>query len=717
MSPTNPTRMKPTMNPLRRVRRSFTRVVEQLPLCLAAGLGLLGAWAADVPAPPPVASTQVGVWRVYHISYTLRHRWHALLCDARTFQQLTRDIYAQSGGFFTLLFVAVLAEKTRMVLTWFLFNHILFLTEAGMARGEFDVEGIAWTVAMRILVGILFAALGYWVRRAESTVSSKIVRHFEARVFEWKACADSATLKKHTHDGETPSAESIWSAYRGVLDALGNVAAIAAQIFFAGRNFVSTRETWVYTVLFLAKPVLAQLLGRRLSQTAWIGASTNRAYNRMHVLEKIVETVALKQELMVNGCTDYLLREYRKARVALGGTSVDDPVTQEELSDSVLLVIAAQLCGELHLIYFFLTALREPSSFSLAKMTMIEDGGETIGFQSYYMLAALNNAWVQMRSVQRIYELLATSPVEVVDGVEEYDVRDGDERGMELEMRDVSFEYRNADSGSTAAAVLQNISMHISPGQLVVIVGANGSGKSTLTKLLARLYDPSSGTVLINGRDLREYRRGSLYARMALLSQHSGVVGGLSFEENIRLGLAADECTAGMTEAAALKGQADGFIEARERGYDTVLEPAVPECYGDYWTEAEYRRMDDRRKEEFGVSGEREELSGGQEQRLAAARTFMRLASRDIKLLVADEPSSALDPEAELNLFNALLEERNGRTMIFITHRFGCLVKRADLILCMRDGRIVEQGTHEELTGRKGAYCAMYDTQATAFCE
>ncbi|KAJ3479970.1 hypothetical protein NLI96_g8689 [Meripilus lineatus] len=111
------------------------------------------------------------------------------------------------------------------------------------------------------------------------------------------------------------------------------------------------------------------------------------------------------------------------------------------------------------------------------------------------------------------------------------------------------------------------------------------------------------------------------------------------------------------------------------------------------------------------------EFSGGKVQRLGASRTFMRISSGKVKLMVADEPTSAMDPEGELELFEALRKVQDGMTMIFITHRFGHLTKHADLILCLKDGELVEPRTHRELVARDGEYSRLYNIQASAFAE
>ncbi|KAG6898590.1 hypothetical protein C0993_005830 [Termitomyces sp. T159_Od127] len=227
--------------------------------------------------------------------------------------------------------------------------------------------------------------------------------------------------------------------------------------------------------------------------------------------------------------------------------------------------------------------------------------------------------------------------------------------GMALELKNVIFKYPGSKSKLPA---LRNISLDIKPGQLVVIVGANGSGKSTLIKLLTRLYDPSSGTLLIDGMPVQEYRSPDVRRTIASFAQDHNLYP-LSLYENIAFG---DVLRSTDTAAVA---------EAAEQGGATEL--------------------------------------------IANARTFMRLNSGHVNFVSVDEPSSALDPEAEYQIFSRLIASRPGKTMVFVTHRFGHLTKYADLIVCMRDGGVAESGSHEDLMKLDGEYAKLYLIQADAF--
>ncbi|KAJ6567102.1 P-loop containing nucleoside triphosphate hydrolase protein [Mycena capillaripes] len=310
-------------------------------------------------------------------------------------------------------------------------------------------------------------------------------------------------------------------------------------------------------------------------------------------------------------------------------------------------------------------------------------------------------------SVKRMYDL-----VHVDNALEDGDVNmSSSELGMALDMKHVSFSYPGYKSDSNA---LHDVSFSIKPGQLVVIVGANGSGKSTMLKLFSRLYDCTAGQVVLDGKDIRDYKLASIRSATAILTQDHHIYP-LSLSENIGVGNPQAVSDMTLIQNSAEKGGADAFISRRANKYDTVLEPMAVNYMGHVCSDTDASALTTI----YQNFEKKTEISGGERQRVAASRTFMRLTSKRIKLVVADEPSSSLDPQGEAELFKNLIDERQGKTMIFVTHRFGQITKQADVILCMKDGRLVEQGTHAELIamGDSGEYFKLYQIQARAFTE
>jgi ATP-binding cassette subfamily B protein len=239
--------------------------------------------------------------------------------------------------------------------------------------------------------------------------------------------------------------------------------------------------------------------------------------------------------------------------------------------------------------------------------------------------------------------------------------------GGSVEFRNVSFHY-NAES-----PVLRNVTLKVESGQVLAIVGRTGAGKTTVASLLLRFYDPTAGSILFDGCDLRDLRLSWLRQQVGVVLQDP-ILFSTSIAENIAYGKPG--ASRGEIAEAAKLAQAHEFIQALPEGYDTILG-------------------------ERGVN-----LSGGQRQRLSIARAFLKNAP----ILVLDEPTSALDTHTEEALLSCLRQLMRGRTTFVIAHRLST-VRQADLIVVLDHGKVVEAGNHQELIRRGAVYGAMYRSQ------
>ncbi|MEV4457105.1 ABC transporter ATP-binding protein [Microbispora sp. NPDC049633] len=278
-------------------------------------------------------------------------------------------------------------------------------------------------------------------------------------------------------------------------------------------------------------------------------------------------------------------------------------------------------------------------------------------------------------------------------------------RGIELD--DVWFRYSPGHPWA-----LRGVNLAIPYGTAVALVGRNGAGKSTVVKLLCRMYDPERGSIRWDGVDLREMDPVELRARIGAVFQDY-MEYDMTAAENIGLGDLAALDDRGRIEAAARRAGAHGAVSGLPRGYDTMLSRvfAVPPKDADPEdADAEVGGAEDGGAEDGGAATG-VHLSGGQWQRLALARAYLR-GERD--LLILDEPSSGLDAEAEHEIHQGLREHRRGRTSVLISHRLGA-VRDADHIVVLDGGQVAEQGAHAELLGRGGIYAHLFTLQAEGY--
>ncbi|MEG5172603.1 ABC transporter ATP-binding protein [Microcoleus sp. B3-D7] len=248
-----------------------------------------------------------------------------------------------------------------------------------------------------------------------------------------------------------------------------------------------------------------------------------------------------------------------------------------------------------------------------------------------------------------------------------------------IEIKDLSFCY----PGSNKSTV-EDINLTINPGEMLVLVGENGAGKTTLGKLLGRLYDPTSGTIDWNGKDLRAYSLAYVRSRIAVVMQDYA-----RFPSTVRENVGFGDLLSLSDDSAINEAISEAGIAAKVNSLEQGLETPLG------------KQLED------GI-----DLSGGQWQRIAIARALMRLSTAEV--LIFDEPTAALDPKTEHEIYSIFRQIAAGKTTIVISHRLG-LAKIADRIAVMENGKIAEIGTHDELIASNGIYCSMFTRQASSY--
>lgn len=242
-----------------------------------------------------------------------------------------------------------------------------------------------------------------------------------------------------------------------------------------------------------------------------------------------------------------------------------------------------------------------------------------------------------------------------------------------IEFKNVCFEYKDDKP------VINKLSFKIEGDKVCALVGHNGAGKSTIIKLLFRLYDPTSGEILVNGVNIKEYNL-KVYRNLFSAAFQDYKVMAMSVKDNVIMGADLDNPEQTAERALKCAGVWDK-VSSLPKGMNTIM------------------------TREFDNEGA--VLSGGEQQKIVVARAFAQNAS----VKVFDEPSSALDPIAEYDLYKGIMSESSGHMTLFISHRLSS-VKDADVVFMLENGTVIEQGSHKELMTENGRYCEMFTKQA-----
>ena len=415
---------------------------------------------------------------------------------------------------------------------------------------------------------------------------------------------------------------------------------------------------WRLALIFLIlMPLVAAIIGAVSARFRRLGKKIQAAMGSVTQIAN--EAVSGQREMHLYGGGDYERRRLLRASAANRRQSLKLELT-EGLSTPVVQLLLAGIMGLL--MWLVLTPTM------LADMTV---GGFVKFLFAAAMLAKPVRQLTQVNAVVQRGIAAADTLFQTLDAEEEQD--DGTLEVARVaghfEFDGVGFAYR-----ADAPRVLEEISFRVAPGETIALVGSSGSGKSSLVSLIPRFYNYQQGRILLDGRELREYRLAALRRQIAFVSQHV-----VLFNDTVYNNIAYGELAAREPEAvrdAVRRARALEFIEALPQGFDTPI--------GD-----------------DGVL-----LSGGQRQRLAIARALLK----DAPILILDEATSALDSESERHIQAALEVAMRGRTTFVIAHRLST-VEKADRILVLERGRIVEEGSHERLLALGGRYASLYRQQ------
>lgn len=573
------------------------------------------------------------------------------------------------GGFVAISVVSALLTVTTPVLAGRVVDAI---TRGGPA------STVVLLAAVIAAVALAEAAVALLTRWLSSNIGEGLILDLRTAVFDHVQRMPVAFFTR-TRTGALVSrlGNDVIGAQRAFSDTLSGI--VANLVTLTLTLVVMLSISWQITLLSLALLPLFVLPARRIG-TRMAGLSREAATHNATMNTQMTERFSAPGATLVKlfGSPETESDEFAARADRVRDIGVRTAMLQSTFMNSLTLMSALALA----LVYGLGGMLAIGGQLQAGAVVSLA----LLLTRLYAPLTALANARVEIASAlvsfERVFEVLDLVPL-IAEEPDAVPVPDGP---VEVEFDHVRFAYPSADKVSLASLeevatlddrggdeVLHGISFTARPGQMVALVGSSGAGKSTIASLLARLYDVDSGSIKLNGADVRDVTFASLKDTVGMVTQD-----GHLFHESIRanLLLAAPDASEDQLWEALRRARLDDVVAAMPDGLDTVV----------------------------GERGYR--LSGGQRQRLTIARLLLGRS----RVVVLDEATASLDSASEAAVQQALAEALGGRTSIVIAHRLST-VRAADLILVVEDGRIAERGTHRELLARGGRYAELYDTQ------
>ena len=579
-----------------------------------------------------------------------------------------------------LAVVTLVVGATTPVVVWSVTGLIDALSEAAAAQAELWPPIVPWLLA---LVGALalrsvdYPSAAYLDERVSVPVTAAVQR----AVHEKAAALPLRDFEQETYYTKLETAQQVDGDR--LSDLLENLTWVLSSVVgVAGLMALYGRAHWLLAIVLVATVALHAIVESAMSRVSVEARYRNSPRRRERSYwSGLLSERAAAPELRLFRLADQLLGRWRRAHKH----SVAAEVTaRRKMALASLASVAAQeVIGLVMVIVLLLLALRQ--SISLGDLVALLYGLSRFRDLTRHVGYGLQNLFTYRAELGHLRAFLALEgerqPCHAPRRRPPRPLRQG------VQFHDVSFTYPGA-----ARPALAGVTLTLRPEERVALVGENGAGKTTLARLLLGLYQPTQGAITVDGIDLsevdpEEWRREATAVLQDFVRFPTTVRENIAYGDIAVLadGNAATEVVQQRIAAAAARSGADRFIATLPAGYDALL--------GKEWP--------------GGV-----ELSSGQWQRLAIARAYLR----DAQIIVLDEPTAALDPRAEVAVYRQFSRAATGRCAVLISHRLG-VARLADRIVVLADGRLVEEGSHDDLLQRDGVYAGMYRLQASWYAQ
>ncbi|MDP2998752.1 MAG: ABC transporter ATP-binding protein [Bryobacterales bacterium] len=595
--------------------------------------------------------------------------WRTRAAALRNIRPLARMVWETSPP---LLIASVLLRVARALLpvaTLWVGKLILDAVVNHVSGRAGNWAGIWKLVALEVALAILSDVLGRANTLCDSLLGDRFTNRISVRLMRHAAALDLAAFEDPAvHDRlerarrQTTGRLGMLASLLGVCqDTLSLVSLSAGLIWFS---------PWLMILLVAA--VIPTFLGEAHFSTLAYSALYRRTPQRRQLdyLRLLGAGAQSAKEIKMFGLGTYLAERYRRLSEEIYNESRGLAFKRASLGSALNLISSGGYYGA------YAVVLLRTLAGAISIGTFVFLTGSFARSRQYIekILSNFNEVAEQALFLKDLLEFLEMEPAirsKPNAVAAPRPIRQG------IEFRNVSFAYPGSPR-----AVVRNISFRLEPREKLALIGENGAGKTTLVKLLARLYDPTSGSILLDGTDLREFDIETLRQEIGVIFQDY-MRYDMLVRDNIGFGKIEAVSDQERIELAAHNSLAVDVIRRLPGGYDQMLG----------------RRFDG------GL-----DLSGGEWQKLALARAYMR----DAQLLILDEPTATLDARAEHEAFQRFVELTRGRMTVLISHRFST-VRMANRILVLDGGEILERGTHDELIALGGRYAELFELQAAGY--
>lgn len=537
-----------------------------------------------------------------------------------------------------------------------------------------SVSNVIWFVLLQLVITVSGSLLGTLSNIVQQLLQERVSNRVRLMIMEKANTLDLSFFENPEFYDKLRQAQE-QATFRPVGMVSQTFELTRTTITFFSMIFLLIQLEWWIAIVALVVPIPQFIADSRYG---WVGYQRMRRQSperrQMAYFENVMTTDTYNKEVKLFNLGDFFVSRFRVLSEKFYGENKAILVRRYLTSFMWSSLSLAANAG----IYLYVALQAVAGRITLGDLTLFTQAATQVSSSFQGILNGISGTYENNLFVSTLFEFLEYEPHIVSPNQPSPIVPDEKGgRGLSIEFRNVSFTY----PGKRDAA-LKNVSFNIAAGEAIALVGRNGAGKTTLIKLLNRLYDPDEGQILVGGRDVKEYELSELRSQVGVIFQDYATYY-MSAQSNIGVGQLNQLENLEAIKQSAAKSGANAVIEKLPEGYDTML--------GRWFNEGT-------------------QLSGGEWQKIALARAFIR----DARILVLDEPTSSLDARAEYDVFVKFRELTEGKTAIFISHRFST-VRLADRIFVIEEGELKENGSHQELMALDGRYAELFNLQANAY--